>query len=104
MAQDSGRCHLFFPPVGVSTFAHRLLGSRFMVWTGRLSYSLYLFHVLGTFIAVELGLGRATHLVACSTFAYAAAWASYRFVETPGRSLGRRAAEALTRSREQRAS
>ncbi|WP_347311229.1 acyltransferase family protein [Defluviimonas sp. SAOS-178_SWC] len=58
-----------------------------LVWTGRISYSLYLWHWPPIVIARTVSNGQPTAimLIAAVSFAFLAAWASWRFVEQPFR-------------------
>ncbi|MBN8807525.1 MAG: acyltransferase [Sphingomonas sp.] len=65
----------------------RLLGTAPMTFIGRISYSLYLWHVPVFAFAVyltgaEMGLGLAAGMIALS---FVLAWASYRWIEMPFR-------------------
>jgi peptidoglycan/LPS O-acetylase OafA/YrhL len=63
----------------------RLLSTPPARWTGRISYSLYLWHwpVIALFRAV--GLDRAPHMLAAVALSFGLAYVSYRFVEQPFR-------------------
>ncbi|MEB2319606.1 MAG: SGNH hydrolase domain-containing protein [Pseudomonadota bacterium] len=68
-----------------------LVSNRAMIYVGRISYSLYLWHwpVIVLF-RWTVGLGEPVRIVAALVFSFALSAASYHFVESPARQYGRR--------------
>ncbi|MBI4817063.1 MAG: acyltransferase [Deltaproteobacteria bacterium] len=74
---------------GSASLANRLLASRPMVWTGKISYSLYLVHwpifcLASLFIKIETGFWARPALLSAS---FLLASLSFSFVESPARKL-----------------
>jgi len=68
---------------------HSLLGSKPMVGVGRISYSLYLWHwPVFVLFRWTYGLDAPAQWFSAVLIAFALAWLSYRFVETPIRQSG----------------
>jgi exopolysaccharide production protein ExoZ len=71
---------------------------------GDISYSLYLIHIpVGYFVMdnVHSALGFSLAFLVAVAASIGAAWMSYRFVETPGRELGRKLIKRMTTKRSQ---
>jgi peptidoglycan/LPS O-acetylase OafA/YrhL len=66
-----------------------MLNLRPAIWVGRLSYSLYVWHLPCHLLAIWLMPGPGGVALAWM-FSFAAAWASYRFVEQPALQFGKR--------------
>jgi peptidoglycan/LPS O-acetylase OafA/YrhL len=74
--------------IGSNSVANRILRLRFMRWTGKISYSLYLVHwpiVCIPSLIFSLGSIKLRVFVVLASFA--AGWLSWRYVETPFRKL-----------------
>lgn len=85
-----------------ATSASRLLTARPLVYTGKISYSIYLFHAILLFTWTNLLYGvvplwAIMLLTFVTTFPLSAL--AYRYVEEPSISLGRRAASRLSASK-----
>ncbi len=87
-----GTAGLIIVTAGSSSAWQRLLASPWLVWTGLISYSLYLWHWPLLTLARYPWSGMAgscpvviSYLVALISFIIA--WLSFRFVETPGRGI-----------------
>jgi peptidoglycan/LPS O-acetylase OafA/YrhL len=80
---------LFQPRPGI---ARRLLNSRPMVWIGRLSYSLYVWHIIAPFVVYPLVGGMPHMVVAVARLiaAFGLAFLSYHLVERPALRLRHR--------------
>lgn len=77
--------------VGSDSIANQALRMKFMRWTGRISYSLYLVHwpiVCAASLLVSMYTNRVKAAVVLASFLLA--WLSWRFVETPFRSMAGR--------------
>jgi len=74
------------------TAVRLLLSSKPIVWVGKISYSLYLWHWPPLVVARTLGHGEITLTAALFStgFAFLMAWLSWRFVERPYRKSGPR--------------
>lgn len=83
---------LVAPPVALM----KLLENFFLVWIGKLSYSLYLWHLFANFAIDHLSLGPLLGLVLSIGLSFAIAAASYYFVERPFLVLKRRFSAAQT--------
>jgi peptidoglycan/LPS O-acetylase OafA/YrhL len=68
----------------------RVLNSPLLVWTGKLSYSLYLWHLYTNFAVRHLPINRFLGLALSLSLSFAVAAASYYLVERPFLSLKRR--------------
>src|SRR5690606_4070096 len=66
---------------------HRLLSLSGVVFLGQISYSLYLLHM--PIMILSEGMGDGLRLAVVPSLSVLAAWASYRWVECSGISLGR---------------
>ncbi len=83
----AGACCIIYGTVS-GTFTHSLLASRPMVFVGKISYSLYMWHwplwVFTSFLVTgPLSLAQKTILIAVT---FIVSYASYRFIEQPFRS------------------
>jgi peptidoglycan/LPS O-acetylase OafA/YrhL len=73
------------------TLTGRLLGTKPLVWVGLISYSLYLWHwplIVFTEYAMEAKLDGAVRIAVLAA-SFAAAWASWRYIEAPFRDAKR---------------
>ncbi|MCA0423937.1 MAG: acyltransferase [Proteobacteria bacterium] len=79
---------------GTMAWATAILDSTPMRWIGRLSYSLYLWHILAFFVAEHLLPGSGARFVAAMllgwVLTFVVSWLSYRFVEMPFFALRKR--------------
>ena len=95
-------------PGGAAALPARLLRSAPLQWLGRISYSLYLTHMLAFYSLSGLVLALAPHLLQSGRAVFLAAvmpltialalalsTAAHRLIEQPGIDLGHRAARAL---------
>jgi peptidoglycan/LPS O-acetylase OafA/YrhL len=70
------------------SIANVLLRTRFMRWTGKISYSLYLVHwPIASLAAVLFSLNSPKVQAAVVVASFVAAWLSWRYVETPFRGM-----------------
>ncbi len=71
------------------SWLHRLLRIAPLTYLGRLSYGLYFFHALPIYIMINLGLAEPYHRIRllfvpiAFTYAFLAAWLSFRYLESP---------------------
>jgi hypothetical protein len=76
---------------GSGGVANAVLRTRFMRWTGQISYSLYLVHwPIASLAAVLLSLNSVKVQVAVVVASFVAGWLSWRYVETPFRRMAGR--------------
>jgi len=68
----------------------RLLEWAPLVWIGRISYSMYLYHWMIMVFVEQLGLRGAVGVLVSVPPMLLASWASFRFIETPIRRIGHR--------------
>ena len=87
-----GTALLIASVAGGGTSIARFLSAPFMVWTGKLSYSLYLWHwpliTLGIFVAEMRGGPPLAGALAGAGASVGCAWAAYSWIEQPLRSRG----------------
>lgn len=88
LAPVFGAAAIIFAGSTHQTFVTRILSTRPFVLVGKVSYSLYLWHwpplVVARTVTGDSGLSTSLG-IACLTFAFAAAYLSWRFIERPWR-------------------
>lgn len=85
--------YALFQPGARRGVAHTVLESAPMLWVGRVSYSLYLYHFLAQSVATGLFAPGLTRMAFALVVGFIGAYLSYRFIETPARRFGARLTE-----------